>query len=108
MEAKQEWDYSAPPLQAPYVWSDPTNLRDPSEVTTGSSSSIGGTGDALGFRDDQQQQAPFIYSTGVPLTGGNEHVMRALQMQTAFVNGDPSSNEELELYYYRLVRVFRS
>jgi hypothetical protein len=33
----------------------------------------------------------------------NDQIMRALQAQTAFIEGDPSSKEDLELYYYRFV-----
>ena len=37
----------------------------------------------------------------------SEEILRALHSQTAFVEGDPSTNEDLELYYYRFVRTFR-
>ena len=39
-----------------------------------------------------------------PINASSDELIRALQSQTAFVECDPSTDEDLELYYYRFVR----
>lgn len=87
MTAYSQWHNSVTPTQ-PYVW-PPQN--------SASSASPGACTNST-FGDSASEILAF---TGLD-PNSNEQLMRALQSQTAFVDGDPDTKEDLELYYYRL------
>ncbi|OCB87698.1 hypothetical protein A7U60_g5224 [Sanghuangporus baumii] len=84
----EQW-YTATPANPSYIWPP----QDPS------SSTIPGA---------QSQNSPAVEAASEILAdsgvspASNEQLMRALESQTAFVERDPDSKEDLELYYYRL------
>ncbi|KAL5513453.1 hypothetical protein ACEPAH_3852 [Sanghuangporus vaninii] len=84
----EQW-YTVTPANPSYIWPP----QDPSSSTIPSA---------------QGQNSPAVEAASDILAGSdvsptsNEQLMRALESQTAFVEGDPNSKEDLELYYYRL------
>ncbi|KAI5119149.1 hypothetical protein M0805_005228 [Coniferiporia weirii] len=91
MPLDKGWGYpSIPPNHSPYLW--------PSHSPS-SSSKVSGFGQPMGdYASELLANAGMSMSSSAQAT----QLMRALQSQTAFVEGDPSMNEDLELYYYRI------
>lgn len=107
-QTKQEWDYPGVPIQTSYVW-PPMHQHTHS---SGSGASVGpsSSGEAGSLRSvDLNGSYPPELVSGMPMANNvnGEELLRALHSQTAFVEGDPSTDGDLELYYYRFVRAFR-
>ncbi|TRM66722.1 fungal-specific transcription factor domain-containing protein [Schizophyllum amplum] len=73
------WQFATPLPQSTYVW--------PPSHPQGS---------------DHASPVGMFNDTPSPDHQRTEQIVRALESQYAFIDGDPSRNEELELYYYRL------
>ncbi|KAL1701151.1 fungal-specific transcription factor domain-containing protein [Schizophyllum commune] len=79
------WQFPAPLPQSSYIW-PPSHGQHRQGSDHASPNTLNGP-----FND-----------TPSPDQHRTEQLVRALESQFAFIDGDPSRNEELELYYYRI------
>lgn len=79
------WNFSVAPQQ---TWGPVINSASNRALTTPSTSTIPQYAPANAGQKDAAQ------------------LVRALESHVAFIEGDPALQEDLELYYYRIVRVF--
>ncbi|KAL1743827.1 fungal-specific transcription factor domain-containing protein [Schizophyllum fasciatum] len=81
----QAWQFPAPLPQSSYIW-PPSHAQHRQGSDQASPSALNGPFDDTPSPDQHR----------------TEQLVRALESQFAFIDGDPSRNEELELYYYRI------
>jgi hypothetical protein len=81
------WNFSVSPQQ---TWGPVINDASDHEMISPSTTTIPQYAPANGGKKDAAQ------------------VVRALESHVAFIEGDPALEEDLELYYYRIVRVIAS
>ena len=96
-------------MQPSYVW-PPTQHRDQSSSGSGVSvgpSPIADAGSLKPVDLGNNYPSDIVGMNNMPINASSDELIRALQSQTAFVEGDPSTDEDLELYYYRFVRISR-
>lgn len=85
MDTTNMWDFPMPVATSSYIWPAPSAPQT-------------------------QLKAEPSHSLHLPGNNPEKHtakLVRALESPVAYIDGDPSSGDDLELYYYRFVRFLK-